>query len=125
MKFGILKSIGHNIAESLASGIGLLIGVYEMDIFGEAAAAPEGFMEVDFLTGEASGGRPSCDLAQSLKLYAEALPGLCERHGADISEFRQLTARYSSQHSRTHQLPIAHRCPLHMLLLAGGTILGG
>jgi hypothetical protein len=47
MKFGTLKSIGHNIAESLASGIGMMIGVYEMDVFGEAAAAPQGYIEVD------------------------------------------------------------------------------
>jgi hypothetical protein len=43
MKFGELKSIGHNIADSLASGIGLMIGVYEMDIFGEAANSHEGY----------------------------------------------------------------------------------
>ena len=97
MRYGTLKSIGHNIADSLASGIGLMIGVYEMDVFGEAAAAPEGFIEVDFITGETSGRQPSRELARSLKLYAEALPGLCERHGADISDFRQLTARYSRQ----------------------------
>ena len=36
MKFDELRSIGHNIADSLASGIGLLIGYYQMDIFGEA-----------------------------------------------------------------------------------------
>lgn len=42
MKFDTLRSIGHNIADSLGSGIGLLIGVYEMDVFGEAAGAPDG-----------------------------------------------------------------------------------
>src|SRR3954468_21297434 len=97
MKFGTLKSIGHNIADSLAGGIGMMIGVYEMDVFGEAAAAPEGFIEVDFLAGKASGGRPSRELARSLKLYAKALPGLCERQGIDVSEFRSLTARFSRQ----------------------------
>jgi hypothetical protein len=97
VKFGTLKSIGHNIADSLASGIGMMIGAYEMDVFGEAAATPESFIDVDFITGEASGGQLSRELEQSLKLYAKALPGLCARHGADISEFRQLTARFSSQ----------------------------
>ena len=33
MKFGELKSIGHNIADSLACGPGFLIGVYCTDIF--------------------------------------------------------------------------------------------
>ncbi len=33
MKLGELKSLGHNIADSLASGVGVLIGVYVTDIF--------------------------------------------------------------------------------------------
>ena len=97
MKFGTLKSIGHNIADSLASGIGLMVGVYEMDIFAEALAAPEGFIEVDFLTGETSGGNPSAELRQALKLYAAALPDLCKRQGADVSDFKHLSARYSGR----------------------------
>jgi hypothetical protein len=95
MKFGTLKSIAHNIADSLASGIGMMIGVYEMDVFGEAAATPEGFIEVDFLSGQPSGGATSPELARALKLYAAALPGLCRRHGIDAAEFRRLSARYS------------------------------
>lgn len=97
MRFGTLKSIGHNIADSLASGIGLMIGVYEMDVFGEAAATREGFIEVDFLTGEASGAKPSAELARALRLYAQALPDLCQRHGAEVSDFRQLAARFSGR----------------------------
>jgi len=97
MKFGTLKSIGHNIADSLASGIGMMIGVYEMDVFGEAAATPEGFIEVDFLTGLASGGKPSHELLRALDLYARALPELCRRHGADVTDFRRLTARFSGR----------------------------
>lgn len=42
MKFDTLRSIGHNIADSLGSGIGLLIGVYEMDVFGERQAPLKG-----------------------------------------------------------------------------------
>jgi hypothetical protein len=95
MKFGTLKSVGHNIADSLASGIGLMIGVYEMDVFGEAAATPERFIEVDFLTGKPSGGEASVELKRALKLYADALPDLCKRHGVEVSDFRRLSARFS------------------------------
>ena len=95
MKHAVLTSIGHNIADSLASGIGLLIGVYEMDVFGEAARSPEAFIEVDFLTGGTSGAMPSPGLARAIQLYAEALPGLCDRQGAAVSDFRRLVARYS------------------------------
>lgn len=94
MKFGELKSIGHNLADSLASGIGLLIGIYDMDVFGEAAASAEGFILVDCLTGATSGGRPSPKLARAIRLYAEALPGMCERHGVDSASFAALTALY-------------------------------
>jgi hypothetical protein len=95
MKFDQLRSIGHNVADSLASGIGLLIGVYEMDVFGEAGRSPEGFIEVDFLTGTSSGADPSPYLARALILYSEALNSLCEKHGTSASAFRQLNARYS------------------------------
>jgi hypothetical protein len=98
MKFGILKSIGHNIADSLACGPGLMIGVLSTDIFNEAAAAPNGFIEVDFLAGAVTGGKISNDLSLAVTLYAKALPDLCKRHGADVAEFRQLTARFSDQH---------------------------
>jgi len=95
MKFGVMRSIGHNIADSLASGLGFMIGFYETDIFYEAANTPEGFIEVDFLTGDTSGGQPSASLARAIRLYADALPSLCERQGIVPSAFRQLTVRFS------------------------------
>lgn len=96
MKFAVLKSIGHNIANSLASRIGLLIGVYEMDdIFEAAACSPEGYVEVDFLAGTATGGQISPSLAQAIRLYAEALDRLCASQSVPLSAFRQLIARYS------------------------------
>lgn len=96
MKFGELTSIAHNISDSLASGIGFLAGVYEMDIFGEARATPDGFIEVDFLSGTTTGGRTSESLANGIRLYAQALPGFCERHGADIADFTLLKARFAT-----------------------------
>lgn len=95
MKLGTLRAVGHNIADSLASGIGLMIGVYEMYVFKEAANSPEGYIEVDFLDGTTSGAKPSATLQRAIKLYSEALPDLCRRHNFDVSEFAHLTARYS------------------------------
>ena len=74
MRFGKLRSVGHNVADSLASGIGLMIGIYQMDIFAEAAATPEGYIDVDFLTGLAAGADASSDVVRVAKLYSEALP---------------------------------------------------
>ena len=96
MKLGELASVGHNIAGSLAGRIGIMIGVYEIpDIYDEAAASPEGFIEVDFLTGKTAGGLPSTSLADAVTRYAAALPTLCGRHEVAYSSIRQLTARFS------------------------------
>jgi hypothetical protein len=96
MKFDALKSIGHNIADSLASGTGLLIGVYEMDIFGEARRSPGRCIVVDFSSGKVSSGRASPSLARAIRLYGEALADLCKKHRTSPAAFRELTARYSS-----------------------------
>jgi hypothetical protein len=95
MKFSELKSIGHNIADSLASGIGLMIGVYQMDVFGEAAKSPEGYILVDFIAGSSSGAQPSASLAKAISLYAQALDELCKRHGIRADAFCELKACYS------------------------------
>jgi hypothetical protein len=97
VKLRRLESIAHNIADSLGSGIGLLVGVYEMDIFGEVTRSPEGYIEVDFLAGTSSGGTPSPDLERAIALYKKGLSDLCEKHGTTPAAFRQLTARYSGR----------------------------
>jgi hypothetical protein len=94
MKFDDLRSIGHNIADSLASGIGLMIGVYEMNIFGEAARSREGFITVDFLNGAATAGKVSPHLARAIRLYRDALTNLCRRHGTSPTAFRELSAQF-------------------------------
>jgi hypothetical protein len=95
MKFDVLRSIAHNIADSLASGVGLPIGVRFTDIFGEAGRSPEAFITVDFLAGTSSGSDPSPLLAKAISRYRDALADLCSKNGASPSHFRELTARYS------------------------------
>jgi len=94
MKFGEIRSIAHNIADSFASGIGLLIGVYEIHIFDEARRTPEGFIEVDFLNGVATAGKASPSLQRAISLYAQALPALCRKHGCTARAFQSLKARF-------------------------------
>ena len=97
MKHAVLTSVAHNIADSLASGMGFLIGVYEIDIHGEAARSNEGFIEVDFLTGTMLGAPASPALVRAVKLYAEALSDLCARQGVSRNRYERLTARYSGR----------------------------
>jgi hypothetical protein len=73
--------------------MGLLIGLYETDIFREAALSPGGFIEVDFLTGTTV-GRVSRSLAKAISLYVKALPRLSESQGVAIADFERLSARY-------------------------------
>ena len=95
MKHGVLRAIGHNIADSVAAGMGFMIGLYQMDVFAEARRMPGGFIEVDFLTGTMSGGVLSESLSSALTRYVkEGFPRLCESHSASPSDFRELKVRF-------------------------------
>jgi hypothetical protein len=96
MRIGVLRAIAHNIADSLGSGIGLLIGVYEMNVFGDAKKSPGGVIRVDFLAAKVTRGKASPALAAAIAKYGKALPNLCAKHGASIEDFKTLTARYST-----------------------------
>jgi hypothetical protein len=96
MKHAVLQSIAHNVADSLASGCGLLIGIYEMDVFGDAARSAGGVIEIDFLAGLCIEGEPSPDIVTAAARYRDALPGLCTRHGASAADFLALRVRFCS-----------------------------
>ena len=96
MKFGKLRAVGHNIADSLASGIGLMIGVYQMNVFAEAEGEDEGFVTVDFLAGSTAARTVSDGFRTAVSLYRDALPALCAKHEIDVAEFQRLEARFGT-----------------------------
>jgi hypothetical protein len=96
MKHAQLRSIAHNIADSFACGMGFMIGVYQIDVFGEAAGSAGGAITVDFLEGTVVEGDPSPGLRRAVELYRDALPGLCAKHGGSMDDFRQVKVRYWS-----------------------------
>lgn len=96
MKLGELRSFGHNLADSLSSGMCLMIGIYVVDIYKEAAASPQGHIVVDFLTGQTTGSPISSALRGAVQRYAEDLPRLCNGHGIDRSEIKRLSARFGT-----------------------------
>lgn len=96
MKFGVLRSIVHNAADSLASGIGLMIGVYQMDVYAEAGRSPCGAITIDFLTGKVIEGEASESLKKAVELYRTAFDELCGRHGVEPWSFRVATARFGT-----------------------------
>ena len=69
MKIGILRAIAHNIVDSLGSGCGLLIGVYDMNVYGEANKSPGKVIAIDFLAAKAIEGRVSRTLVTAIKKY--------------------------------------------------------
>jgi hypothetical protein len=97
MKHDVLRSIAHNIADSLACGNGFLIGLYQhSNVYEEANRSHSGFITVDFLSGVVTEGSSSESLMEVVRLYRDALAKLCKKHGYSLSDFASLTARYST-----------------------------
>jgi hypothetical protein len=96
VKHAALRAVVHNVADSLASGIGLLIGHYEMDVFGEAARSPGGSLTIDLLHGHVTEGVASSSLAEAVSLYRAALARLCARAGGSVADLSQAHVRYWS-----------------------------
>jgi hypothetical protein len=96
MKHAELCAIAHNFADALSCGNGFVIGYYPADIYGEARRAFEGYLIVDFLAGMISGGPPSANLAAAILAYRDAFPRFCQKHGASVDDFREITVRYSA-----------------------------
>jgi hypothetical protein len=95
-RLGTIKAIGHNFADSFASGIGLLVGYYAMDVFAEAAASAEGFILVDFLNGTTTGSPVSPSLARAVYLYRDILPQFCAKHGVELSDLHGFQVRFGT-----------------------------
>lgn len=95
MKHRRLHGIGHNFADSLASGVGFVTPMTTFsDVFGEAASGADGAIVVDFLTAKVVGGSGSRNFQRAVWQYRIAFAEFCHRSGADISDFRQFRARY-------------------------------
>ena len=96
MKHAELRALVHNVADSLGSGIGVMIGHFEMDVYGEARRSSEGAITVDFLQGAVIEGEPSASLAKSVALYRDAFASLCSQAGGSVDDFAEAKARFWS-----------------------------
>ncbi|MBX3563107.1 MAG: hypothetical protein KF730_00885 [Sphingomonas sp.] len=94
MKHAPLCAIGHNLADSMACGMCFVIGMYQVDMFGEAMRSEGGVLTVDFLAGKITQGVASPSLARAAELYAGELPAFCRKHGATVEDFTELTAAF-------------------------------
>lgn len=96
MKHDRLCAIGHNLADSMASGLAFVIGYYPMDVFSEAASSPGGVIEVDFLTGVIARGEASENLKGAAARFAKVLPAFCQENGADAADFIAFSAAFEA-----------------------------
>jgi hypothetical protein len=96
MKHDRLCAIGHNLADSMASGLAFVIGYHPMDVFGEAASSPGGVIEVDFLKGGIVRGEASENLKAAAARFAEVLPVFCQQNGAEAEDFVALSAAFEA-----------------------------
>jgi hypothetical protein len=96
MKFDELKSIAHNLSHSFGSGISMLAGEHDYDVYEEAARSKDGFITVDFLKGQTIAGAPTERLAVIISRFPAALRLLCERHNCEPGEFTKLVTRYGT-----------------------------
>lgn len=94
MKHDELRSIAHNASASLASGISFLVGFYELNVFEAAKQSSTGDVVVDFLRGTIDPSPVPAELAKAIAAFPAALPALCQRHGATVSAFEVMSARY-------------------------------
>jgi hypothetical protein len=95
MRFGTLRSIAHNLGDSISTGLGLPIGLYGYDIFGEARNSAQGFIEIDFVNGAMRGAMPSSVLSDAMLQYSRWFHALAAKHGATVDDFTQLTLRFA------------------------------
>ena len=96
MKHRQLQSIAHNFAASLASGMGFVVGLYTTQVFKEAGLNKDHHITIDFLSGRITHGTTSEELTRASVVYQGAFPEFCEKHGADITDFRELSVRFHS-----------------------------
>jgi hypothetical protein len=121
MKHSKLRSIGHNLADSLACGMGFMIGIFQTDVFGEAGDSAGGAITVDFLEGAVVEGDASSSLRRAVALYRGALPDFCARHGGSIDELRELKVRYWSSHTdRRFDVTVEDSCGRRSTTQYGG-----
>lgn len=98
MKHSELRAIAHNLADSVGSGCSLLLGIYELDVYGEALRSPTGGITLDMLRGLVTEGSPSPTTEQAAALCPNALARLCVEAGKSFAAFAEASVRYSMLH---------------------------
>jgi hypothetical protein len=100
MKHDRLCAIAHNFADSMASGLGFVVGYCSTEVFKEAAASPDGVIEIDFLRGHVVRGSASHDLKDAAVIFGQAFPAFCKKNGAEATDFETFLAAFDTRGGR-------------------------
>jgi hypothetical protein len=84
----------------MASGLSIAVGYYQTEVFKEAAASPEGVVEIDFLHGIVVRGHPSQQLKNAAVIFGQAFPSFCKKNGADVADFQSFLAAFDAKGGR-------------------------
>lgn len=98
MRHAELRAIAHNLADSVGGGCSLLLGIYELDVYGEAVRSPTGGITLDMLRGLVTEGSPSPTIKDAAALCPAALARLCVDAGKSVAAFAEASVRYSMLH---------------------------
>ncbi|MBZ9683734.1 hypothetical protein LB516_16820 [Mesorhizobium sp. CO1-1-7] len=97
MKHDRLCAIAHNFADSMASGLGFVVGFCQTEVFEEAAISPGGVIEIDFLRGRVVRGRASQRLESAAITFGQAFPDFCKKNGAEATDFQSFLAAFDAR----------------------------
>lgn len=94
MKHGQLRSIAHSLAASLASGVSLITGFYDLDLYGDARNSPDGKLSIDLLKGKIMDGNPSPQLIAAVSSLGPEFHRLCEAEKISPKDCRSAKAYF-------------------------------
>ena len=99
MKHRALHSVAHNFATSLAGGLSFVVPhhVLSTNVYAEAAANPDGTLEIDFLNGTAKGAYPGGEVEFAAPLFKLAFPAFCAKHGVEIADFHAFKVQFIAE----------------------------
>ena len=95
MKFDVLCSVAHNLADSLGSGASSVFNFWDDLVYRDAQQSIERLIEIDLLDGKVLAGSPSNALQEVASNSPRALASLCAAQGIDPAAYRKLSARYA------------------------------
>jgi hypothetical protein len=95
MRHEAYRAIAHNFAHSLACGVSLSTGFYELDVYGDAATSPGGKLRLDLLNGKVLEGEANKDLQTALARIPPLFAEGCRRSGGSLTDLRCAEATFS------------------------------